>query len=716
MHPIEPTGRAESWSGAGRAARPSSRQIRSVLEGRPVPFRNLENDIKVRSITMRLLSPLSTSSRRVSDPFFSRRPKRYSLLCESLETRQLLSTGTTVPDLSQITAQPSIEMTPMAGSGSSGLTPQEIQSAYGINQITYSGGITGNGTGQTIAIVDAYNDPNIAADLAAFDKNYNLPAPPSFTVDNLGAKTTDAGWSLETSLDVEWAHAIAPGANIVLVEASSASLSSLYSAVTAASHLAGVSVISMSWGTDEYDGEWYNNSVFTTPTGHTAETFVAASGDQGAWSGPTFPSVSPNVLAVGGTTLTVGSGNTYGSESGWSDSTGGFSGLDNGFQYSLSIPSYQVATLTAAGLNYGIRTTPDVSFNADPSSGVAVYDSVAYDGQSGWFQVGGTSAAAPAWAGLVAITDQGLAHAGKSTLSTYQLQTELYSLPSNAFHDITTGFNGYFAQPGYDLVTGLGTPVANVLVPDLLSASGVLASSSASQSASSASASAHASSNQHFVASSPTTGASGTSSNSSSVLSTGITAASAVASASSAQSLAALAGQSFGSQATVSISSQAQGSSSVTVSAAVNTIPTNSLGQGLSGRSAPSRWTIETDTLVDSHIDTIEVGQHDPSTKPERSTPAAAPTSVETPPSSVAPTLPSDLPSKDGGDALPATPRRSAIEPISEDPSEGSGGSASGVVPRVLGATALAISGYRFVSRSSVRERRRRTTFLLSRP
>ena len=102
-------------------------------------------------------------------------------------------------------------MTPMASVGSTALTPQEIQSAYGINQISFSGDVTGNGKGQTIAIVDAYNDPNIASDLAAFDKNYNLPAPPSFSVDNLGATTTDAGWSLETSLDVEWAHAIAPG-------------------------------------------------------------------------------------------------------------------------------------------------------------------------------------------------------------------------------------------------------------------------------------------------------------------------------------------------------------------------------------------------------------------------------------------------------------------------------------------------------------------------
>src|SRR5208282_4491906 len=109
-----------------------------------------------------------------------------------------------------------------------------------------------------------------------------------------------------------------------------------------------------------------------------------------------------NVLAVGGTTLTLAAGNTYGSETAWSDSTGGFSGFDSNWWTYEPETSYQTATLQAVGLSYGVRTTPDVSFNADPNTGVAVYDSVPYGGQSGWFQVGGTSAATPAWAGLVA--------------------------------------------------------------------------------------------------------------------------------------------------------------------------------------------------------------------------------------------------------------------------------------------------------------------------
>ena len=161
---------------------------------------------------MKPMSPLLAPRRSAHPLMCSRRPLRFNLACESLEDRQLLSAAATIPDPSQIIALPSIQMTPMSGPGSTALTPQQIQGAYGINQITLSGGIKGNGAGQTIAIVNAYNDPNITSDLAAFDKQFGLQAPPSFKVDNLGATTTDAGWALETALDVEWAHAIARGA------------------------------------------------------------------------------------------------------------------------------------------------------------------------------------------------------------------------------------------------------------------------------------------------------------------------------------------------------------------------------------------------------------------------------------------------------------------------------------------------------------------------
>jgi subtilase family serine protease len=423
---------------------------------------------------MNIMNPPNTAKIGPKVVYRSPRRNRPRLICESLEHRQLLSANPAVTSAAQVTAQPSVDVIPLVSTGPSGYSPQQIQTAYGVNQIKFSGGtVTGNGAGETIAIVDAYNDPNISLDLAKFDSEYKLSALPSFTVKNLGASTTNAGWALETSLDVEWAHAIAPAANIVLVEAASSNLNSLFSAVSYASKLPGVGVVSMSWGTPEFWGEQQYDSIFTTPAGHTGVTYVASSGDSGAWYGPMYPSVSPNVLAVGGTSLTLNSNGTYGSDTGWSGSTGGFSGTDMGFWSYEAAPSYQVAAQASVGLNYGVRTTPDVSFNANPNTGVAVYDSVSYSGQSGWFEVGGTSAAAPAWAGLVSITDQGLATGGKGTLTSAQTLTDLYSLPSSDFHDITTGFNGYSATAGYDLITGLGTPKSNVLVAGLLAANGV---------------------------------------------------------------------------------------------------------------------------------------------------------------------------------------------------------------------------------------------------
>ncbi len=404
----------------------------------------------------------------------SRPRNRFELNCEALECRQLLST-TAAPatDSNSVRATTGIQVSPLVSTGPTGLTPEQIQNAYGINQIRFAGGqVMGNGAGQTIAIVTAYNDPNISHDLAAFDNAFGLSSPPSFAVSNSGATTTDAGWALETSLDVEWAHAIAPEANILLVEAPSDSVFDLFTAINYARSQPGVSVVSMSWGMPEFQGEQGLDPLFNTPVDHTGVTFVASSGDSGAWYGPMYPSVSPNVLAVGGTTLTLSSGGGYGSESGWSGSTGGYSGYDSNWYSYETEPAYQTAALQAVGLNYGVRTTPDVSFNADPNTGVSVYDSVPYNGQSGWYQVGGTSAAAPAWAGLIAIANQGLSLAGRGTLSGTQAITDLYALPSSFFHDITTGFNGYFATPGYDLVTGLGSPQADLVVAGLLYVNG----------------------------------------------------------------------------------------------------------------------------------------------------------------------------------------------------------------------------------------------------
>ncbi|MGD0138013.1 MAG: S53 family peptidase [Tepidisphaeraceae bacterium] len=386
-------------------------------------------------------------------------------LFEGLENRTLLSA-------SQLLADPSLAAVPDASASSiAGYTPAQIRAAYGFNAVTLSNGAAGTGAGQTIAIVDAYNDPNISGDLAAFDSQYRLGAASLKVVSQTGSTTAlpaaNAGWDLEISLDVEWAHAIAPGANILLVEASSSSLGNLLTAVNYARNAAGVSVVSMSWGASEFSSETQYDGYFTTPSGHQGVTFVSASGDEGSWYGPEWPASSPNVLSVGGTTLNLAnSSGTWGSETGWSDSTGGISSYERE-------PSYQTIAQTT-----GARTTPDVAYDANPNTGLAVYDSVAYDGGKGWWEVGGTSAGAPQWAALVAIADQGRAVKGLGTLNgTSQTLPLLYSLYnstqySQAFHDETVGASSWFfsAGPGYDAVTGLGSPRAPYVIQELIGA------------------------------------------------------------------------------------------------------------------------------------------------------------------------------------------------------------------------------------------------------
>ena len=223
-----------------------------------------------------------------------------------------------------------------------------------------------------------------------------------------------------------------------------------------AAALPGVSVVSMSWGSAENAAEVGFDGDFTTPAGHQGVTFVAATGDTGRPG--LYPAYSPNVLAVGGTTLTLASDGSYGGESGWSDGGGGTSITE-------TEPAYQKAVQAT-----GMRTIPDVSFDADPQTGVSVYDS--YDDVNGdgpWMKTGGTSLAAPAWSALIAIADQGRTAAGGSTLDgAGQVLSALYALPSGDFHDVTTGGNGVFnAGPGYDELTGLGSPVAGLVAPAL---------------------------------------------------------------------------------------------------------------------------------------------------------------------------------------------------------------------------------------------------------
>jgi subtilase family serine protease len=357
-----------------------------------------------------------------------------------------------------------------------GLSPQEIRAAYRFDGISF-GAVAGDGTGQVIAIVDAYDNPRLvdrtaadfgSSDLARFDRQYGLPDPPSFLkVDRYGSPTnwpgtdpagagTSGNWEVEEALDVEWAHALAPGAGIILVECNSSDGPDLYQGARTAAALPGVSVVSLSWGSGEYSGEAQYNRDFTTPTGHQGVTFVAAAGDAGAPG--LYPAYSPGVVAVGGTTLTIRGSHSYGGESAWPGSGGGTSTGE-------AEPAYQ-----AGVQSLGMRTIPDVAFDADPGTGVAVYDS--YDdthGNGPWQEFGGTSLAAPAWGAILAIADQGRVLRGGTTLDgASQALPALYALPAGDFHDITGGSNGGFkAGPGYDEVTGLGTPRADLVVPDL---------------------------------------------------------------------------------------------------------------------------------------------------------------------------------------------------------------------------------------------------------
>jgi subtilase family serine protease len=318
-----------------------------------------------------------------------------------------------------------------ATSGPTGLSPTQIRGAYNLPTTG------GNGT---VAIIDAYDDPNVAADLIAFSNAFGLPTP-NFEKHMMASTIrADSGWGLEISLDVQWAHAIAPNAKILLVEAKSNSLADLLAAVDYARGRSDVVAISMSWGANEFSGETLYDSHFTSSYG---ATFFASSGDAGA--GIIWPAASPNVVAVGGTTLNLNSNGSVASETGWSGSGGGVSSIE-------VEPAYQSSYGIPGANNH--RCVPDVSYDADPYTGVSVYDSYGY---GGWLVVGGTSAGAPQWAAIQSLGNS-------ATNSNFYKDAKPASYASY-FRDITIGSNGYSAATGYDYVTGLGSPLTTNYAP-----------------------------------------------------------------------------------------------------------------------------------------------------------------------------------------------------------------------------------------------------------
>jgi kumamolisin len=315
-----------------------------------------------------------------------------------------------------------------------------------------------NGGSRAIAVVDAYDDPNAFADLQAFSAQFGVraPTPTSFQVvyapsggATPGSCTGPAtqpqnaaifGWDVEESVDVQYAHAMAPKATLYLVEAQSNYDTDLDCAVTVASSLvasAGGGEVSMSWGGTEFPEETASDPIFTTH----GVVYLAATGDD---PGVIYPSASPNVVAVGGTSLSTNfnTGN-FEFENSWQAAGGGASAFE-------SRPNYQDRIARLVGTQRGV---PDIAADANPYTGVWVADSLVF-GPGTWYIVGGTSLAAPTVAGIVNA-------AGSFAPSSVSELNTVYRTPFG-FNDITVGncgpYMGSWAAPGWDFCTGVGSP------------------------------------------------------------------------------------------------------------------------------------------------------------------------------------------------------------------------------------------------------------------
>ena len=348
-----------------------------------------------------------------------------------------------------------------------GETPGSLGCVYAIpGASTTTGCPISSGTANTsggagvIAIVDAFDYSTAVNDFYVFSNQFGLPCtrsgvpssgscPDQFqVVYSRGKARSNCGWAQESALDIEWAHALAPNAKIVLVLAPSNFNSDLYAAVDLASKIVqtpaaygitgvqnpGRGEVSMSWGSGEFSSEANLDSHFTA----SGVVYFAASGDSGGKV--IYPSASPYVVSAGGTTVNR-SGGLFSSETAWSGSGGGPS------QYELR-PSYQ----NGVSLIGSMRGTPDFSFDANPYSGVSVYDSTPCQGFSGWMVFGGTSVSSPALAGIVNL-------AGSFAISgTAELSTIYSGISSTNFRDIISGSAGSFsAGTGWDFVTGVGS-------------------------------------------------------------------------------------------------------------------------------------------------------------------------------------------------------------------------------------------------------------------
>jgi subtilase family serine protease len=410
------------------------------------------------------------------------------------------------PDIVHVSDNPNAAQFTCQGrpiDGSQGIVcydPSQIQQAYGVKPLLDNGK---DGTGRTIVIVDAYQNPYIAQDLASFDELFGLPTPVFHNHVMSGTPAFDpndanqVGWGEETTLDVLWAHAMAPGAKIELVSAASNEDTDILAATQYAVDNDLGDVLSQSFGENENcvdpDLLAAQHQMFQQAK-RQGWTVFASSGDSGAsqftcdGTGAvkvaSNPASDPLVTGVGGTTLSADIDGNYQGETAWTE--GIFTGCNapavadddincsgGGFSDLYPKPSFQKSWVKG---KVG-RGVPDVSYNAGVNGGVLTVCTVCDPSEPGSvFLFGGTSAGPPQWAGLTAIADQ-MAHHRLG-----EINTELYSIANSrskyrsALHDVTVGNNdvseiggGYDARRGWDPVTGLGTPNAVKLLPLLIS-------------------------------------------------------------------------------------------------------------------------------------------------------------------------------------------------------------------------------------------------------
>ncbi|WP_010585353.1 S53 family peptidase [Schlesneria paludicola] len=379
---------------------------------------------------------------------------------EMLESRQLLSADP-IP-LAVVINSPT-----STAAGVSTITPSQVASVYGFTQ---------SGANQTIAIVEAYRQPNLLTDVAAFStafglQQFNVSGGPSLQVLNqAGGTTVTAGidatgaWGRQTSMDVQWAHAMAPNANIIVVQANSNLDADIWAAVNTARGLAGVSVVSMSFGaTDSSALQAAHDSTLKTPSGHSGVTFVAATGNAGT---ALYPAMSSNVVAVGGTSWGLNSSNAYTSEATWDDA---FGATGSGVSATEARPGYQenITPLPA------FRSAPDIAMMSTIKTstgvvkGVPVYDSYDNGASTPWVGLGGTGLSASLFSAFIAGANQVRATYLAPLDGPSQLLPKLYFSASSNYNDITTGSTHVggtvtSAGAGYDRATGFGTPTSNL--------------------------------------------------------------------------------------------------------------------------------------------------------------------------------------------------------------------------------------------------------------